>query len=125
MKAPRFLATTGLMSDHGFLDKIRTIVADTGFYLIGGLFGVAGLIAMLPGGILLLSTLTGNWDLGNPTYFLILCLGCLTPALFLTSSGLLIARPHPKYLWLGSLGFACAVGFIHAFSLPGAKNLLH
>ncbi|HEY1120076.1 MAG TPA: hypothetical protein VGE67_00690 [Haloferula sp.] len=107
------------------MDQIRTIVAETGFYLIGGLFGLAGLIAILPGGILLLSTLTGNWDLGNPTYLLILCLGCLTPALLLTSSVLLIARPNPKYLLLGSLGFACAVGFIQAFSLPGAKNILH
>ena len=106
------------------MGDLRDIAAEVGLNLIGGLLGLVGLIATVPGWLLLVWTLSGKWNLGNPTYLLIFCLGCLTPVLSLTSSGLLIARSHPKHLWLGLLALACAVGFVHAFSLPGAKNIL-
>ncbi len=90
----------------------------------GGLLGVLAMAALVPCGFVII-VFFGNFNMSRPTHLLILLLGCLGPLLSLASSILLIARPHPRHLWLALLAVACVTGFFWALSLPGAQGIIH
>lgn len=91
---------------------------------IGGLLGLLALASFVAGGFLIL-VFFGNFRMNHPTHLLILLLGCLGPLVSLAASVLLVARPNPKHLWLAVVAVACVAGFFWAFSLPGARGIIH